>query len=76
MKITEVKKVKLPEKLQKYLQKQPEDGMGYHKVGLVVKKGEILKDRTILNGEDLLLKEGETIETKDIYAFYSSAKKE
>lgn len=48
-------------KLNKYwterLLKYPETGMGYQRVDVILKSGQIIKDIVILNAEDLMLPE-------------------
>ena len=55
------RKIELGEKWVKYLSKQPEQGMGYHRVKIVLRSGDVLEDRVVLNSMYLVLKEGENI---------------
>ena len=48
-------KIILTEKLQKQLINTPETGMGYHKVDLYLKDGEVLRDQIVLNCSILIL---------------------
>lgn len=59
-------KIELGEKWVKYLSKQPEQGMGYHRVKIMLRSGNVLEDRVILNSMYFILKEGENIKADDI----------
>jgi len=48
-------KLKLNESWTKKLLKFPEAGMGYQRVDVVLKSGEIIKDIVVLNAEDITL---------------------
>lgn len=59
-------KVKLPERLIKRLDKEPESGMGYHSCDIILNDGRILKGRIILNSTYLKVDNNEDIKTNDI----------
>jgi len=48
-------KLKLNKNWIEYLLKYPETGMGYQRVDVVLKSGQIIKDVVVLNAEELLL---------------------
>lgn len=48
-------KLKLNKYWTEYLLKYPETGMGYQRVDVILKSGQIIKDIIILNAEDLIL---------------------
>lgn len=48
-------KLKLNKYWTEYLLKYPETGMGYQRVDIVLKSGQIIKDIVVLNAEDLVL---------------------
>lgn len=48
-------KLKLDEHWTKKLLKYPESGMGYQKVNVLLKSGDVIKDVIVLNAEDLVL---------------------
>ena len=50
-------KLKLNKYWTEYLLKYPETGMGYQRVDIVLKSGQIIKDIVVLNAEDLVLPE-------------------
>lgn len=50
-------KLKLSKYWTEYLLKYPETGMGYQKVDVILKSGQIIKDVVILNAEDLMIPE-------------------
>ena len=56
----------LPQKFIDKLEKEPEDGMGYHIVDVHLESGVVLIDRTILNSKYLLLLPDEEIKTEEI----------
>lgn len=60
------KKIELDEKWVQYLSEQPEQGMGYQRVRLILKDGKILRDRVVLNSTYLVLKEDEDMKMGDI----------
>lgn len=60
------KKIELDEKWVQYLTDQPEQGMGYQRIRLILKDGEILRDRVVLNSTYLVLKEDEDMKMDDI----------
>ncbi|MDD5503783.1 MAG: hypothetical protein PHV77_00515 [Candidatus Omnitrophica bacterium] len=50
-------KLKLNKYWTEYLLKYPETGMGYQKVDIVLKSGQIIKNIVVLNAEHLILPE-------------------
>jgi len=48
-------KLKLNKSWTEKLLKYPETGMGYQKVDVILKSGQIIRDIVILNAEDLVL---------------------
>lgn len=48
-------KLKLNKYWTEYLLKYPETGMGYQRVDVILKSGQIIKDIVVLNAEDLVL---------------------
>ena len=48
-------KLKLNKYWTEYLLKYPEAGMGYQRVDVILKSGQIIKDIIVLNAEDLVL---------------------
>lgn len=50
-------KLKLNPYWTKHLLRFPETGMGYQKVDVILKSGQIIKDIIILNAEDMVLPE-------------------
>jgi hypothetical protein len=48
-------KLKLNENWTKKLLKYPESGMGYQKVNVLLKSGQVIKNVIVLNAEDLVL---------------------
>ena len=48
-------KLKLNKYWTEYLLKYPEAGMGYQRVDVILKSGQIIKDNVVLNAEDLVL---------------------
>jgi hypothetical protein len=59
-------KLKLDSRLTRFLDYVPENGMGYHIVDLVLKDGNQLINRIILNSTFLLLNKDERIEASSI----------
>ncbi len=59
-------KIKLPDKFIKYLETQPEQGMGYQIVNLELVNGDILENRIILNSMYLKLNNDEKLEVSVI----------
>lgn len=53
--MSEKQKIVLTEKFTKQLINTPETGMGYHKVDLFLKNGEIIKNQIVLNCSILTL---------------------
>jgi len=51
-------KLKLNKYWTEYLLKYPEAGMGYQRVDVILKSGQIIKDIVVLNAEDLILPDG------------------
>lgn len=56
------KKIQLKEEHVQYLVKQPESGMGYQIVDIILKNGQLLKKRTILNANLLIVGREEKID--------------
>ena len=52
--------------LQEIIKSQPEKGMGYHIVDLILKNGRVLSGRRVLNGSILILNPGDTLNIEDI----------
>jgi len=50
-------KLKLNKYWTEYLLKYPETGMGYQRVDVILKSGQIIKDIVVLNAEDMVLPE-------------------
>jgi len=48
-------KLTLTDSLKQQVEKLPESGMGYHKVNVTLKNGEVLKDLTVLNSSMLVI---------------------
>ncbi|MDZ7775284.1 MAG: hypothetical protein U5L09_06550 [Bacteroidales bacterium] len=61
-----MKKLQLLESQIKTLLKLPETGMGYQKVKLTLKNGEVLRDMTVLNSEILLIEDNQKINVENI----------
>jgi len=57
------KKIQLKEELSAYLSGLPESGMGYQVVDIILKNGQLLSKRTVLNSQYLLLENGENIDS-------------
>lgn len=62
----EKQKILLPVKLTKQLINISETGMGYHKVDLYLKKGEIIKNQIVLNCSILTLEKSIKINVENI----------
>lgn len=60
------RKLHLPDKFIEYLDSKPESGMGYQLVSIFLKTGQTLHDRVVLNCEDLVLKDNESIQVDQI----------
>jgi hypothetical protein len=58
--------VQLTLDLQEIIKSQPEKGMGYHIVDLILKNGRVLSGRRVLNGSILILNPGDTLNIEDI----------
>lgn len=58
--------VRLPKHLSEYVQKIPEDGMGYHVLDIELESGKILRQRMVINSELLLLESFEEIKESQI----------
>jgi hypothetical protein len=65
-------KIKLTSELSDLLNEIPETGMGYHIVDVLLKNGRVLNDKTILNGDILVLGGHETITVEDIEDIFIS----
>ncbi len=61
-----MKKLKLLKHQIEALIHLPETGMGYQKVKLIFRNGEILNDITVLNSELLLIKDDQSISADEI----------
>lgn len=60
-------KLKLNKYWTEYLLKYPERGMGYQRIDVLLKSGEIIKDIVVLNAEELLLPDQYTdLKTEEI----------
>jgi hypothetical protein len=64
--MTEKQKILLTENLTKQLINTPETGMGYHKVDLYLKNGEIIKNQIVLNCSILTLEKSIKINVENI----------
>lgn len=62
----ESRKVRLTEAQTQLLEQLPEQGMGYQLVDIVLEDGTVLKCRTVMNSEDLVVNENETIRPVEI----------
>jgi hypothetical protein len=60
------KRLRLSIEFVDYLSEQPEKGMGYQIVDVILKNGGVLVDRIILNSEFLELKTSDEIKLDDI----------
>jgi hypothetical protein len=61
-----MKRLQLRESQIETLVKLPETGMGYQKVKLTFKNGEVLRDMTVLNSELLLVEDNQNINVQEI----------
>jgi len=61
-----MKKLRLEESQVKVLLGLPETGMGYQKVKLTLKNGDVLHDMIVLNSEFLVVKEDQIVDVNDI----------
>ena len=64
--MNEKQKILLPDKFSKQLINSPETGMGYHKVDIYLKNGEVLKDRIVLNCSILTLEKTLKLDINEI----------
>lgn len=64
-----MRKLRLLEYHSQRLVKLPETGMGYQKVKLIFKNGDVLHNMTVLNSEFLLVDEKLQIDVKEIKSF-------
>jgi len=62
----EKQKILLSDKLTKQLINTPETGMGYHRVDLYLKNGEVLKNKIVLNCSILTLEKSININVENI----------
>lgn len=62
----EKRKIFLSDELTKQLINAPETGMGYHKVDLYLKNGEVLKNKIVLNCSILILEKSININVENI----------
>ena len=60
------KLLKLKKEFSDMLQNTPESGMGYHIVDITTNKGNILKDRTVVNCQFLKIEDEEKLENNKI----------
>ena len=58
--------IKLSEKFLVDISKSSESGMGYHKVNVLLKDGNTLLKRTVLNRQFLVIEENENISLSEI----------
>ena len=58
--------LKLSASQENELRNQPETGMGYQMVKVILKSGKVLHQHKVLNSEFLILDENEKITVKDI----------
>lgn len=58
--------MRLTEAQTQLLEQLPEQGMGYQLVDIVLEDGTVLKCRTVMNSEDLVVNENETIRPVEI----------
>jgi hypothetical protein len=56
----------LPPPITQKLAFLPESGMGYQVVSLTLRDGRVLKRRNVINGEQLVLDDGEIMESSEI----------
>lgn len=59
-------KVELPKNLIDKLSELPEQGMGYQVVNVLLKNGQVLTDRRVVNSTYLLLIDNDVLTTADI----------
>lgn len=64
--MSEKQKIVLTEKFTEQLINTPETGMGYHKVDLYLKNGEIIKNQIVLNSSILTLEKSIKINVENI----------
>jgi hypothetical protein len=62
----EKQKILLSDKLTKQLINTPETGMGYHKVDIYLKNGEVLKNKIVLNCSILTLENAIMLNIEEI----------
>lgn len=61
-----MRKLKLSDNQIEFLVRLPETGMGYQKVKLTLKNGDVLHDMTVLNSEFLVLEENQFVDVDEI----------
>lgn len=61
-----MEKLKLSTSQTKFLIKFPETGMGYQKVTLTLKNGEVIRDMIVLNSEFLVVEENQISDVSEI----------
>jgi len=61
-----MRKLKLLENQIEVLIRLPETGMGYQKVKLTLKNGDVLHDMTVLNSEFLMVEENQIVDVNEI----------
>jgi hypothetical protein len=61
-----MKKVKLSTKYQKYLQNEPENGMGYQLVDVYMSDGHVFKSQIVINSKILLWRDHQDYEISNI----------
>jgi hypothetical protein len=64
--VMQTRKLKLSDSFINILVNQPETGMGYQLVKVILKSGKILHQHKVLNSEILMLEDHENINVKDI----------
>lgn len=62
----EKQKILLSDKLTKQLINTPETGMGYHRVDIYLKNGEVLKNKIVLNCSILAIENSIKLNTDEI----------
>jgi hypothetical protein len=72
----EKRKILLSDKLTKQLSNTPETGMGYHRVDLYLKNGEVLRNKSVLNCSVLTLEKSINIDVENIEKLVVLSKKE
>lgn len=65
-------KIKLTSELSDLIKDLPETGMGYHIVDILLKNGRLLNNKTIINGDTLILGGHETITSDDIEDIFTN----